>query len=309
MNTVEARDLTKVFRAPGKGQQIMALDHFSLSVRTGEIFGLLGPNGAGKTTFIKVLLSIVFPTGGDATLFGVPLNDSAVKSRIGYLPENHKYPPYLSGEQVLDYFGKLSGMEETKRRAMIDDLLRRLGMEKWRNLKIKKYSKGMMQRIGLAQALINNPDLIILDEPTDGVDPIARKEIRDLLVERKKAGKTIFVNSHLLSEVEMISDRVAIMNKGKLVTLGTVKELTETPQEYVVALAAPLPGPLAIEWQAKQVRFTAEDSTLRIRVASIPELNAMIDALRGRSCDIVSIMPKKNSLEDLFIDIIKKENG
>lgn len=165
-----------------------------------------------------------------------------------------------------------------------------------------------MQRIGLAQSLMNDPDLIFLDEPTDGVDPIARKEIRDLLVRLKERGKTIFVNSHLLSEVEMISDRVAILNKGKLVKLGTVKELTQSGEEYIVTISEELPAPLEIEWKARQVSFLMQNHSIHFRLPSLRQLNAMIDALRSHHCTIESITPKKNSLEEMFIDIIKKEN-
>lgn len=309
MYAVEAINLTKVFTSRRKKQDVLALSDFSLQVKSGEIFGLLGPNGAGKTTFIKLLLSIVFPTNGSAKILGSPISDVNIKKRIGYLPENHRYPQYLKGEQVLEYFGKLSEVPNEKRATKNTELLKLLEMDTWRKVKIKKYSKGMMQRIGIAQALINDPDLIFLDEPTDGVDPIARKEIRDLLVQLKNQGKTIFVNSHLLSEVEMISDRVAILNKGKLVKLGTVKELTQTSQEYVVAITNTLPVELETEWKAKQVSFTFEHNAIHFRLTSLNDLNQIIDQLRNRKCIIESITPKKNSLEELFIDIIKKENA
>ncbi len=307
MPAVEAVRLTKIFSSARRKQDVTALSDFSLRVGRGEIFGLLGPNGAGKTTFIKLLLSIVFPTGGEAKILGRPVSDIAVKERIGYLPENHRYPPYLKGEQVLDYFGKLSGVPDALRRRRTGELLTLLGMEKWRGVKIKKYSKGMMQRIGIAQALINDPELIFLDEPTDGVDPIARKEIRDLLVRLKEQGKTIFVNSHLLSEVEMISDRVAILHKGKLIREGSVRELTESRQEYLITLAAPLPGELRTDWTARRIRFTEENNTLHLSLPALEEVNAVIDALRARGCLIESVLPKKNTLEEMFITLIKQE--
>lgn len=309
MNAVEALHLTKVYSSARKSQHITALSDFSLTVQRGEIFGLLGPNGAGKTTFIKLLLSICHATSGEAKVLGEPIGSVQIKSRIGYLPENHRYPLYLTGEQVLDYFGQLSGMEESARKKAIMELLDSVDMTKWKKVKIKKYSKGMLQRIGLAQAMINNPDLIFLDEPTDGVDPIARKEIRDLLVRKKEEGKTIFVNSHLLSEVEMISDRVAILNNGKLVKFGTVKELTETKQQFAITLSGDMPEALETEWRAKQIHFQKENHKLDMHVHSTQELNAIIDALRSHRCEIESIVPKKDSLEDLFIDIIKKENA
>ncbi len=309
MYAVESINLTKIFTSARRKQNITALSDFNLQVKQGEIFGLLGPNGAGKTTFIKLLLCIVFPTNGSAKIFGHSIDEVHIKKRIGYLPENHQYPSYLKGEQVLDYFGRLSEMEKDDRGKKISELLQLLEMDKWRKVKIKKYSKGMMQRIGIAQALMNNPDLIFLDEPTDGVDPIARKEIRDLLVRLKNEGKTIFINSHLLSEVEMISDRVAILNKGKLVKFGTVKELTESKQEYIVKLLGALPVELETEWKATQVSFSLEQNNIHLKLPSIDHLNKIIDSLRSHQCIIESVVPKKSSLEELFIDIIKKENA
>jgi ABC-2 type transport system ATP-binding protein len=307
MYAVEAAHLTKIFTSARKKQNVTALSDFTLRVAQGEIFGLLGPNGAGKTTFIKLLLSIVFPSEGEAKILGKPVSDISVKERIGYLPENHRYPPYLKGEQVLDYFGKLSGVPDDQRRRRTTELLTLLGMEKWRGVKIRKYSKGMMQRIGIAQALINDPDLIFLDEPTDGVDPIARKEIRDLLVRLKNQGKTIFVNSHLLSEVEMISDRVAILHKGKLIREGSVRELTESRAEYQITLTAPLPDDLRTEWSARQVRFRTENNTIHLTLPALEEVNGAIDALRSRGCLIETVVPKKSTLEEMFITLIQQE--
>jgi ABC-2 type transport system ATP-binding protein len=308
MSIIEADRITKVFNPRGKGA-ITALSELSLEVREGEIFGLLGPNGAGKTTFIKVLLEIVAPTAGSARMLGAPIGNAAAKTRVGYLPENHKYPDFLTGAQVLRYFGKLSGVPASQLEPRIADRLRMVGMEQWHKTKIRKYSKGMMQRIGIAQALVNDPQLVILDEPTDGVDPLGRKEIRDLLSRLRDAGKTVFLNSHLLSEVELICDRVAILNKGHLVRLGTVRELTTQENSYRIGIDGALPEELRRQWEATRVPVIEERGELVCSLPDIAALNAVIDQLRGAGLLITSVAEKRQSLEDLFIDVITREDA
>lgn len=306
MQIIHADRITKVFEGKRK-TAVTALADFSLDVHAGEIFGLLGPNGAGKTTFIKVLLEIVFPTSGTASLLGRPIGDAAAKSGVGYLPENHRYPDFLTGEQVLRYFGKLSGVDSAQLERRIDDVLDLVDMVKWRKTKIRKYSKGMLQRIGLAQALINNPRLVMLDEPTDGVDPIGRKQIRDLLVRLRDEGRTVFLNSHLLSEVELICDRVAILNKGKLVRLGSVDELTTQQHVYSIGIAAPVPEALRMQWDATRLRVEFADGTLQLYIDDVAALNGVIDQLRAQAVPITSIQQKRQSLEDMFIEVISGE--
>lgn len=306
MQIIHADRITKVFEGKRK-TAVTALADFSLDVHAGEIFGLLGPNGAGKTTFIKVLLEIVFPTSGTASLLGRPIGDAAAKSGVGYLPENHRYPDFLTGEQVLRYFGKLSGVDSAQLERRIDEVLDLVDMVKWRKTKIRKYSKGMLQRIGLAQALINNPRLVMLDEPTDGVDPIGRKQIRDLLVRLRDEGRTVFLNSHLLSEVELICDRVAILNKGKLVRLGSVDELTTQQHVYSIGIAAPVPEALRMQWDATRLRAEFADGMLQLYIDDVAALNGVIDQLRAQAVPITSIQQKRQSLEDMFIEVISGE--
>ncbi len=281
---------------------VPALQGVNISVKRGEIYGLLGPNGAGKTTFIKCLLGIVYPTGGSGYILGMPLGSIKAKEKIGYLPENHRYPLHLTGEQVLNYFGKLSGVEQSTLKARVDETLGLVGMTEWRNMKVRKYSKGMMQRLGLAQALINNPDLIILDEPTDGVDPVGRKEIRDVLTHLKDQGKTVFLNSHLLSEVERISDRVAIMRQGEIITEGSVESLTSKKNQYEIRVDS------ASVMQSKQALgnafHTEHEGLIQAEFMSTQDLNAAIDAMRSQGVLIESLIPKRSSLEDLFIELI-----
>ena len=307
MNIIHADQITKVFEGKRKGA-ITALAGLSLDIHDGEIFGLLGPNGAGKTTFIKVLLEIVFPTSGSATLLGEPIGNPNTKSGVGYLPENHRYPDFLTGEQVLRYFGRLSGIESTRLEQRIDEVLGLVDMVKWRKTKIRKYSKGMLQRIGLAQALINDPRLVMLDEPTDGVDPIGRKQIRDILLRLKNEGKSVFLNSHLLSEVEMICDRVAILNKGKLVRLGSVEELTTRQELYEIGIVGAIPDRLRKQWEATLLRADLTDGYLQLECGDVATLNTVIDQLRGEGIQITAIQQKRQSLEDMFNEVISGEN-
>jgi ABC-2 type transport system ATP-binding protein len=297
---LSADSIVKTF---GKGTKaVHALQGVTLNVERGQIFGLLGPNGAGKTTLIKCVLGIVFTNGGRGTVLGNPFGSLKAKEHIGYLPENHRYPLHLTGEQVLSYFGKLSEVPKPVLEQRITETLALVGMSDWRKTLIRKYSKGMMQRLGLAQALLNDPELIMLDEPTDGVDPVGRKEIRDILVHLKDQGKTIFLNSHLLSEVERISDRVAIMNKGAVVREGTVSELTLTQNVFDVRVT-PEFTQSASEVLSQYAAHMGE-GVFEVRCNTLNEMNEMLDQLRSRGVLIESINPRRSSLEDLFIKMI-----
>jgi len=304
MNAVETKDLTKIYSSSFGKKKVQALVELSLNVESGLIFGLLGPNGAGKTTLIKLLLGITFPTAGNAKILEESLTNYIVKKRIGYLPENHKYPPYLKGGEVLKFFGKLSGMNGSALNKKIDELLELVKLSQWKKTKVKAYSKGMMQRLGLAQALINDPELIFLDEPTDGVDPIGRKEIRNILIELKNRQKTIFLNSHLLSEVELITDRVGILNKGKLLREGTVKELTEKKEEYKIVIEGNAAGLDSITLNNFFTKIS--DGSYSVKVADTNELNKIIDQLRSRGILLKEVLPMKNTLEEMFISLINE---
>ncbi len=308
MAVIDTQGLSKTYRnGLFRKQSIEALRPLSLTVNQGEVFGLLGPNGAGKTTFIKLLLGIIFPTSGSATILGRPFDDFRFKEKIGYLPENHRYPSYLTGGQVLRYFGELSGLPGNELTRRIPEVLKLVDMERWAKVRIKKYSKGMLQRIGLAQAILNEPDVIFLDEPTDGVDPVGRKEIRDILRRLRDEGKTIFLNSHLLSEVEIISDRVGILNRGELVKLGKVEELTKVSDEYTISVTSP-PAEGVVEEIRRIVPETDFVNSMVIMNGQDPErLNRVIDLLRNRSILITSVTQKRTTLEESFISLIKPE--
>ena len=302
MLALETQDLTKRFNR-GK---ITALEDVTLSVKEGVIFGLLGPNGAGKTTLIKIVLGILFPTSGSATVLERPINDIQIKEKIGYLPENHRYPDFLKGGEVLDYFARLSAVEKNRLKKNKAELLKLVNLEKWENTKIKKYSKGMQQRLGLAQAMMNDPNILFLDEPTDGVDPIGRKEIREVLLHFKEEGKTIFLNSHLLSEVEMICDEVAILDKGKLIRRGTVEELTSPSKTFRIQTSKVTKN-LLNGLEPHTIEMDQQNSAIQVTVASQKKLNAIIDHLRANDIDIKGVVPHKQSLEESFIEILKKD--
>ena len=306
-NSIQVENLTKIFKAKTTSKNgIVALDNVTLSIEQGIIFGLLGPNGAGKTTLIKILLGIVFPTSGKAKILDEDISNYQIRKRIGYLPENHKFPNYLTGEEVIIHFSKLNGFELDKKTPKITEVLNLVKMEKWRKVKIKKYSKGMLQRLGLAQAFIHDPDLIFLDEPTDGVDPIGRKEIRNILIELKNRGKTIFVNSHFLSEVELVSDKVAILNEGKLVKHGTVEELTINKQICEIRTETTLPE---IMFQTLKQKFavTQDKNLITLEITHNNDLNNFMDELRKLSVSIIGVNQKKSSLEDTFIKSVSEK--
>jgi ABC-2 type transport system ATP-binding protein len=288
MYAIETNSLSKIYSTSFGKKKVNALSEVSLKILPGTIFGLLGPNGAGKTTFVKLLLGITYPTFGSGLLLNEPISNYTVKKKIGYLPENHKYPSYLKGIEVLKFFGRLSGMSGKDLEIKIDKLLETVKLSEWGNSKVKTYSKGMMQRLGLAQSLINDPDLIFLDEPTDGVDPIGRK-----------------VNSHLLSEVEMITDRVGILNKGKLLREGSVKELTEKKEEYKIRLS---------ETEIDMKKFINQniiilknsDGSLSVKVDDVRSLNLLIDSFRKDGILIQEIELQKSTLEEMFISLINE---
>jgi len=308
MSVIEINSLTKHFSGKKfSGEKIKALEKVSFNVGNGEIFGVLGPNGAGKTTLVKILLGITFATEGTAKLFDKPVTNVSVKKKVGYLPENHRFPNYLTGEQVIDYFGKLSGLKKSDLDKTTYKYLKMVGMDEWGTTKIKKYSKGMMQRLGLAQAMISNPDLIFLDEPTDGVDPIGRKEIRDVLLDLKSQGKTIFLNSHLLSEIELICDKVAILNKGELVKVGSVEDITSTGNKYIFT-TGDLPEEIMNKVLSEYKGTLHGKNEFECTINTLEEVNVIVDYLRSQKILIHGFSKEKNSLESMFINLIEQKN-
>ncbi len=301
MLTVETFELTKHY----SGGKVKALSNCSIRVEEGRIFGLLGPNGAGKTTLVKALLGIIHPTSGSAKILGQSIENYRVHKKIGYLAENHRFPEFLNARQILFYYGRMSGLSKATLNRKIPELLERVNLSDWAEAKIHKYSKGMAQRLGLAHALLNDPDLIFLDEPTDGIDPVGRKEIRDLLLSLRAQGKTIFLNSHQLSEVERISDEIAILKNGKVLQTGRVEDFISVKSQYQVQIQngtlsfSDLCAGLHIPVQKAENHYT-------VTVEDDQHLNRLIDTLRAKEVLIKSIIPRKITLEDYFIDVIEE---
>jgi ABC-2 type transport system ATP-binding protein len=288
--------------------KVYALRGVNIRVHRGEVFGLLGPNGAGKSTLVKIMMTVVRPTRCDGTLLGLPVGHKPVLARVGYLPENHRFPRYLTGRETLDFFGALSKVPRAVRRRRTDELLEVVGMKDWADRKVSTYSKGMMQRVGLAQALINDPDLVLLDEPTDGVDPVGRRDIRDVLVRLRAAGKTIFINSHMLSELEMVCDRVAILAGGLVARQGTIDELAIAKQFYAIELADAVdPALVGRVRHALREGLSVETEGKLIRIGTIDpaEVQPALDVLRGAGAVVRRMQPVRPSLEELFMDALQ----
>jgi ABC-2 type transport system ATP-binding protein len=290
---IEVRGLRKVYR------QITALDGIDISVRPGELFGLLGPNGAGKTTTVKILLGLTRPTSGEAFIAGLPVSDPESRRSVGYLPEGHKIPNYLTARQALSIFGRMSGLDSPTIQRRSVELLEALRIGQWIDVRIKKYSKGMTQRLGLAIALIHSPKVLLLDEPTDGVDPVGRREIRDLLREEAKQGTAVLLNSHLLSEMELTCDRVAVLRNGKVAAQGSVEALTRQSAKYKVTATA-YDDALLAQFGAERVNGHVE-----LSVTDLQQLNAFVDQIRARGALVSELAPLRSTLEDVFVDLVR----
>jgi ABC-2 type transport system ATP-binding protein len=305
---IETDGLTKVFRTAFSGRELRAVDNISLRVPIGSTYGLLGPNGAGKTTFVKILLSCTHQTAGRAMVFGRDTRQAEARRPIGYLPENHRFPTYMTGFDMLDFYGALSGMETKARRKRIPELLSLVGLDdRARDLRLGKYSKGMLQRVGLAQALIHSPKLLVLDEPSDGVDPVGRKQIRDVLQALEQQGVTIFLNSHLLAEVELFCREVAIIQKGKLALSGSVEELTSGSGYHVEGLR--VPEGLESELRGRARAFTSDNGSLRLLFATRGDANEAVDLLRSNGCEIESLGRTRSTLEEVFMKTVEGGDG
>jgi len=308
---VEVRSLTKVY-GQGVGRQgIRALDGVSFQVERGQLFGLLGPNGAGKTTAVKILLGLTHPTSGKARLLGLPVSDPESRRRVGYLPEGHRFPGYLTARQTLSIFGRMSGVAGDRLRTRIPELLSRVKLEEWADVRVKKFSKGMTQRLGLAAALVHDPEVLLLDEPTDGVDPVGRREIRDLLRAEATRGRAILLNSHLLSEVERTCDRVAVLRRGLVAAMGTVEELTrrgretgDSPRGYRL-VAAPLTEELIADFRERGAHPERVNGHVRVLARDAQHLNALVDSARSRGALLTELTPEKTTLEDVFVELVR----
>lgn len=302
MPVIEIENLTKDYELGFfRKRTVRALDNLSLSVDAGQIFGFLGANGAGKTTTLKLLMRLIFPTSGTARILDRDIQDVRMHERIGYLPENPYFYDYLTAREFLEYCAEIFGSPVVARKKRTADLLSRVKLEekKW-DTQLRKFSKGMLQRVGLAQSLINDPDIVFLDEPMSGLDPVGRREVRDLIASLRDDGKTVFMCSHILSDIEVLCDRVAILKRGKLAQVGHLDELrqrTEGPNRMEILAANADPSALHLA----NADISATPRGLRIEISSEDEIESALAALRKAGGKVVSIQPIKQSLEELFL--------
>ncbi len=300
-------NLVKDYKTGFTGKKTRVLKNVTFDVHKGEVFGFVGPNGAGKTTTFKSILGFVTPTEGKIELLGKEHSDSGAKSRIGYLPENPYFYDYLTGEELLYYMGELHGLRRKYLHEKVEELLRKVRMEHAKKVQMRKYSKGMLQRIGIAQALVNDPEFMILDEPMSGLDPIGRREIKDLILEEKRKGKTILLSSHMLSDVEALCDRVGIIMGGTVIKIGKIGDLLkEIHTDYEMHLEGPGDE---VKQSVKDLRVEMDQRAGYIVLKFDEDIKRrVLEAVARTSAEIVSIHPLRKSLEGLFVEEAKKGN-
>ena len=302
MDAIFIEGLTKTYKSGWPGRPpVQALSGLSLSVRRGEIYGFLGPNGAGKTTTLKILLGLMRATSGHAEVLGVPAGDVNVHRQIGFLPESPYFYDYLTAEEFLMFYGELAGLIREELTSRVTTLLEMLGLEEARKRQLRRFSKGMLQRVGLAQALIHDPELIILDEPMSGLDPVGRKQVRDLILSLRDKGKTVFFSTHIIPDVEMICDRVAIIIKGKLLATGRVEELANDGHTHPVEVVwEGLKGDEIAELKNMAARVLQQGQRCLVVLQDSTRLEETLAVLQARGGRLISVIPQKGSLENLF---------
>ncbi len=310
MVAISIQGLTKKYVDVWQKQEVVAVNNLYLDVEEGEIFGFLGRNGAGKTTTIKMLLGLIFPTAGDATLLGKPMGDNHVKRELAYLPEETYFYDSMTGWELLDFYARLFRIPEPERSRRVKLCLEkvRLQPDAWKR-SVRGYSKGMRQRTGIAQALVNDPKLLFLDEPTSGLDPIAHAELRDIVASLKDEGKTVFLSSHQLADVELICTRVAIIHNGKLLRTGTIRELIEGERTEIVVQGSELGNGMLAKLTSLVPLIEQEANTLRLSSDDSEKTAAVIDLVRSVKGRVISVVPHKRTLEDVFVETVRKEDG
>ena len=303
MPVVEIDNLTKDYEVGfWRKRKVRALDGLSLSVEPRQIFGFLGANGAGKTTTLKLLMRLIFPTAGRARILGQDISDISMHQRIGYLPENPYFYDYLTPREFLDYCGQLFDLDSATRKRRAAELLRRVNLDQksW-DRQLRKLSKGMLQRVGLAQALINDPEIVFLDEPMSGLDPVGRREVRDLIASLRTEGKTVFMCSHILSDIEVLCDNVAILKQGRLAHAGSLDELRARESNLVEIMATGANEAVLRQNLSGNAQVLIDASGFRIQVQNEKEIDAVIAAVRKANGKLVSVQPVRQSLEELFL--------
>ena len=299
---IEFSGVTKVYKRRGAGARVAALSGVSFDVAQGDVCAFLGPNGAGKTTSMSILMGFIYADQGTSSVFGHLPGDVRAKERIGFLPENFAFYRYLNADKLLHFHLRLSGRQVENPDALIAELLAKVRLDTYKGLKIGKYSRGMVQRLGIAQALLGNPDLLVLDEPTSGLDPAGRKEVRDLILSLKAEGKTIFLSSHILSEVEQICDRVIIVDKGYLVRAGTMQEMLGEGNRVEIVVDQ---LPESLETSVKELGASVEREGHGVRITvETTQKRVLAEMLWTSGCDVISLTPLKSSLEDMFLKLV-----
>jgi ABC-2 type transport system ATP-binding protein len=303
---VQTEQLSKVFRVGFWGKRVTAVDCLNLEVRRGEVFGFLGPNGAGKTTTLKILMGLIYPTSGNAWLFGRDMSDPQTKARLGFLPESPYFYDYLTSREFLGFYGHLFGLWGAALGKRVDELLELVGMTHAKDLQLRKFSKGMLQRVGIAQALINDPELVVLDEPMSGLDPIGRKEVRDLILRLKESGKTVLFSSHILHDAEVLCDRVAMILKGRLVACGRVTDLLDQGASHQVELVVDRLTAEGLDHVRPLTdKVVMQGDRMLLVLKSQQQVQGALEIIRSAKASLVSLNPQKGSLEDLFIREVK----
>jgi len=304
MPAIEIDNLTKDYETGfWRKRKVRALDELSLTVEVGQIFGFLGANGAGKTTTLKLLMRLIYPTAGSARILGSDISDVSMHARIGYLPENPYFYDYLTAREFLTYCGELFGQDSSTRERRTKELLSHVNLEEksW-DRQLRKFSKGMLQRVGLAQALVNDPELVFLDEPMSGLDPVGRREVRDLIASLRTQGKTVFMCSHILSDIEVLCDSVAILKRGRLAHAGSLEGLRARESSLIEVIASGTDAATLGAYLSSDTAVSPTASGLRIEVSDEKEVDTVIAALRKANGKLVSVQPVRQSLEELFLD-------
>ena len=307
---VQVAHLRKQFRVGFWGKRVDAVYDLSFDVRRGEVFGFLGPNGAGKTTTIKILMGLIYSSSGQARLFDCPIGDPSTKGKVGFLPESPYFYDYLTSREFLRFYGQLFGLGGSMLNRRIDELLELVGMAHARDLQLRKFSKGMLQRVGIAQALINDPELVLLDEPMSGLDPIGRKEVRDLILRLKESGKTVMFSSHILHDAELLCDRVAMILKGRLVASGQVSELINQGTTQSVEVVIDHLSQEGVDHLRPLADKVVMQGDRLFAILKHPrDVEPALNIIRAAKATLFSLTPHKRSLEDLFIGMVKEHQS
>ncbi len=299
VRAIQTEELVKIYKSWGRAH-VKALDNVNIEVEEGKIFALLGPNGAGKTTLIKILLKLIKPTSGSAYIFGNPINSSKQEVGIGYLPEFFQVPKYFTAFALLKYLGELSGLSGRLLTSRIEEVLSLVDLADVAYKKVSTFSKGMTQRLGIAQAILHNPEILFLDEPTEGLDPVGRKIVRELLIRLRNEGKTIFLNSHLLSEVELIADSIAILKKGRVIVQGQLIDMLPANQQFEIYLLAK--PEIEGDWNISQ----SGDKWI-ITVQGSKQLQKILTILEAKNIQVYNVKPVQTTLEEVFFSYINLE--